>query len=74
MGSMVSHIKEGTQAKGFENGILRRILGLRRDASREWKRLHNEELHNLHHSPNISKVIVSRRLSWEGHSNRMEES
>ena len=39
----------------------------------EWKRLHNDELHSLYHSPNIVKVIKSRRLRWAMHVARMEE-
>ena len=41
--------------------------------SGEWRRLHNEELHSLYRSPNIIRVIKSRRLRWEGHVVRMEE-
>ena len=40
----------------------------------EWRRFHNEELHNLYRSPNIVRVIKSRRLRWAGHVARMEES
>ena len=40
---------------------------------REWRRLHNEELHSLYRSPNIVKMIKSRRLRWAGHVARMEE-
>ena len=56
----------------FENRILRRILGPKRDENEEWRRLHNE-LHRLHHSPNIVRVIKSTRLRWAGHVARMEE-
>jgi hypothetical protein len=38
-----------------------------------WRRLHNEELHNLYASPNVIRVIMSRRMSWAGHVARMEE-
>ena len=39
----------------------------------EWRRLHNEEIHSLYHSPNIVRVIKSRRLGWTGHLARVEE-
>ena len=66
------YIKGGTQAKG-ENRILRRIFGPTRDENREWRRLHNEELHSLYRSPNIISVIKSRRLRWVSHVARMED-
>jgi len=44
----------------FENRVLRRIFG------RSWRRMHNEELHNLFTSPNIIRVIKSRRIGWAG--------
>ena len=54
--------------------ILRRIFGPKRDENGEWRRLHNEEHHSLYRSPNIARVIKSRRLRWAGHVARMEES
>ena len=58
----------------FENMVLRRIFGPRRDEVKgEWRRLHNEELHDLYSSPNIVRVIKSRRLRWAGHVARMGE-
>jgi hypothetical protein len=52
----------------FENRVLRRIFGPKRDeVTREWRRLHNEELHAVYSSPNILRVIKSRRVSWAGH-------
>ena len=55
------------------NRILRRTFGPKRDENGEWRRLHNEELHSLYRSPNIIRVIKSRRLRWAGHVARMEE-
>ena len=58
----------------FENVVLRRIFGTRRDEETgEWKRLHNEELNDLYSSPNIVPVIKSRRMRWAGHVARMGE-
>jgi hypothetical protein len=58
----------------FENRVLRRIFGPERDeATGDWRRLHNEELDDLYSSPNINRVIKSRRLRWAGHVARMGE-
>ena len=55
----------------FENRVLRRILGPKRDeVTGEWRKLHNEEL-DLYSSPNIFRVIKSRRMRWAGHVARM---
>jgi len=67
-------IKEGKEAEGFENMVLRRIFGLRRDeVTGKWRRLHNEELNDLYSSPNIVRVIKSRRMRWAGHVARIGE-
>ena len=55
-------LKEECRLRVFENRILRRIFGPKRDANGEWRRLHNEELHSLYLSANIVRVIKSRRL------------
>jgi hypothetical protein len=58
----------------FENRVLRRIFGPKRDETTgEWRRLHNEELNDLYSSPNVIRVIKSRRMKWAGHVARMEE-
>jgi hypothetical protein len=58
----------------FENKVLRRIFGPRRDeVTGEWRRLHNEELNDLYSSPIIVRVIKWRRMRWAGHVARMGE-
>jgi len=56
----------------FENRVLRRIFGPKRDmVTREWRKQHNEERNDLHPSPNIVRVIKSRRMRWDGHVARV---
>ena len=58
----------------FENMVLRRIFGPRRDeVKREWRRLHNEELNDLYCSHNNVRVIKWRRMRWAGHVARTSE-
>jgi hypothetical protein len=55
----------------FENRVLRRIFGPKRDeATGEWRKVHNEELNYLYSSPNIVGLIKSRRMGWAGHGAR----
>jgi hypothetical protein len=51
----------------FENRELRKIFGPKREEDRSWRKLHNDELHSLYSSPNIVRVIKSRRMRWAGH-------
>jgi hypothetical protein len=51
----------------FEKRVLRRISGPKRDeVTREWRKLHNEEFHELYSSPRIIRMIKLRRMKWEG--------
>jgi len=66
--------QEERKLRVFENMVLRRIFGPRRDeGTGEWRRLHNEELNDLYSSPNIVRVIKWRRMRWAGHVVRMGE-
>jgi hypothetical protein len=56
----------------FENRVLRRIFGPKRDeVTGEWRKLHNKELHDLYSSPRIIWIIKLRRMRWAGHVTRM---
>jgi hypothetical protein len=55
--------------KVFENRVLQRIFGLKKNKMLGgWIKLHNERLHNLSSSPNITRTIKSRRMRWAGHA------
>jgi hypothetical protein len=67
-------LREEHRLRVFENRVLRRIFGPKRDkVTGEWRKLHNEELHDLYSSPTVIKIIKSRRMRWAGHVSRMEE-
>jgi hypothetical protein len=56
----------------FENRVLRRTFGPKREeVTGEWRKLHNEELHDLYSSPSIIRIIKVRRMRWAGHVARM---
>jgi hypothetical protein len=55
----------------FDNRVLRKIFGPKREEDGSWRKLHNDKLHSLYSSPNIVKVIKSRRMMWAGHVARM---
>ena len=58
----------------FENRVLRRVFGPKRDeVTGEWRKLYNEELSDLYSLPNIVRVVKSRRMRWAGHVARMVE-
>jgi hypothetical protein len=58
----------------FENKLLRRIFGQKRDEKMgDWRKLHNEELQNLYSSPSVIRMIKSGRMRWAGHVARVGE-
>jgi hypothetical protein len=66
-------LREEHRLRVFENRMLRKMFGPKREEDRSWIKLHNDELHNLCSSPNIVRVIKSRRMRWVGHVARMGE-
>jgi hypothetical protein len=67
-------LKEEHRLRVFENRVLRRIFGLKRnEVTGGWRKLYNEELHNLYSSASIIRMIKSRRMRWAGYVARMGE-
>jgi hypothetical protein len=67
-------LREEHRLRVFENKVLRRIFGPKRDEmTGGWRKLHNEELRDLYSSPSIIRIIKSRRMRWAGHVARMGE-
>jgi hypothetical protein len=60
-------LREEHRLRIFENRVLRRIFGPKREGDGSWRKLHNDELHSLYSSPNVVRVIKSRRMWWAGH-------
>jgi hypothetical protein len=67
-------VREEHRLRVCENRVLRRIFGPKTEkVAGDWRRLHNEELHNLYASPNINRVVKSRRMGGAGHVARIGE-
>jgi hypothetical protein len=67
-------LREEHRLRVFENRVLRRIFGPKRDEVTEgWRKLHNKEYHNLYSFPSIIRMIKSRRMRWAWHVARMGE-
>jgi hypothetical protein len=65
-------LREEHRVRVYENRVLRRIFGPKRDeVMGGWRKLHNEEYCNLYSSPSIIRIIKSRRMRWAGHEARM---
>jgi len=67
-------LREERKLRVFENSVLRRLFGPKRDeVTEEWRKLHNGELRDLYSLPNIVRMVKSRRMRWAGHVARMGE-
>jgi hypothetical protein len=68
---MVSNIREEHRLRVFENSVVRIIFGSKRDkVTGDWRKLHDEKLHNLYSSPNLIRMLKSRRMRLTGHAAR----
>jgi hypothetical protein len=66
-------LREAHRRRVFENRVLRKIFGPKREEDGSWRKLNNNELQSLYSSPNIVRMIKSRRMRWAGHVTRMGE-
>jgi hypothetical protein len=67
-------LREELRQRVFENRVLRKVFGPKRDeVTGEWRKLHNEELNDLYSLPNIVRVVKSKRMRWVGHVARLGE-
>jgi hypothetical protein len=66
-------LREEHRLRVFENSVLRKIFGPRREEDGSWRKLHNDELHSLYSSPNIVRVSKLRRMRLAGHVPRILE-
>jgi dihydrofolate reductase len=67
-------LREERRLRVFENRVLSRVFGTKRDeVTEEWRKLHNEELNDLYSLPKIVRVVKSRRMRWAGHVAHMGE-
>jgi hypothetical protein len=71
---LVLTLREEHKLRVFVNRMLKRIFGQKRDGvTGGWRKLHDEELHDLHSSPSLTRMIESRRMGWAGHVAGMGE-
>jgi hypothetical protein len=68
----LSYIRKERRLKVFKTGSWYEYFGPKRNENGKWRKLHNEELHSFLSSPNMVRVIKSRRLRWPGHVDRMK--
>jgi hypothetical protein len=66
-------LREGHRLRVFENRVLRRKFGPKREEDGSWRKVRNDELQSVYSSPNIVRVIKSRRMRWAGHVARIGE-